>query len=80
MFGSAAIALALYLPLAIVWGVDFGRNSVLIAIGGILVRGENKPAPSKKRRRPIRDDESRSSKYRRTRRSSRRESAEDDDE
>jgi len=39
MFGSAAIALALYLPLAIVWGVDFGRNSVLIAIGGILALG-----------------------------------------
>lgn len=36
---SAAIALALYLPLAVLWGVDFGGNPIVIAIGGILVIG-----------------------------------------
>jgi len=37
--GSALIALALYLPLAVVWGVDFGGNPIVIAIGAILVIG-----------------------------------------
>lgn len=37
--GSALIALGLYLPLALVWGVDFGGNPIVIAIGAILVIG-----------------------------------------
>jgi len=37
--GSALIALGLYLPLALVWGIDFGGNPIVIAIGGILVIG-----------------------------------------
>ena len=37
--GSALIALGLYVPLAWVWGVDFGSNPIVIAIGGILVIG-----------------------------------------
>jgi len=36
---SAAIALAMYLPLAVVFGVRFGGNPVVIAVGGILVMG-----------------------------------------
>jgi len=37
--GSALIALGLYLPLALLWGIDFGGNPIVIAIGGILVIG-----------------------------------------
>ncbi len=37
--GSALVALAFYLPLALVWGIDLGGDPVLIAIGGILVIG-----------------------------------------
>lgn len=37
--GAALVATALYLPLAVVWGVDFGGNPLVIAIGGILVLG-----------------------------------------
>jgi NAD(P)H-quinone oxidoreductase subunit 5 len=37
--GSALIALAWYLPLAFVWGTDFGGNPVELAVGGILVMG-----------------------------------------
>ncbi|HEY5247588.1 MAG TPA: proton-conducting transporter membrane subunit, partial [Dermatophilaceae bacterium] len=37
--GSALIALALYLPLALLWGIDFGNNPIVVAIGGILVIG-----------------------------------------
>lgn len=37
--GSFVIALALYLPLALFYGIDLGGNPVLIAIGGILVLG-----------------------------------------
>jgi NAD(P)H-quinone oxidoreductase subunit 5 len=36
---AAGVALALYLPLAILWGVDFDGNPLVIAIGGILVLG-----------------------------------------
>jgi NAD(P)H-quinone oxidoreductase subunit 5 len=37
--GSAAIALGLYLPLAALFGIDFGASPLLIAIGAILVMG-----------------------------------------
>ena len=36
---SAAVAIAFYLPLALVWGLDLGGEPVLIAVGGILVLG-----------------------------------------
>ncbi|MEZ5143005.1 MAG: proton-conducting transporter membrane subunit [Acidimicrobiales bacterium] len=36
---SFALALGLYLPLALFYGIDLGGNPVLIAIGGILVLG-----------------------------------------
>jgi len=36
---SAAVALAFYLPLAFLWGLDLGVEPVLIAVGGILVLG-----------------------------------------
>jgi len=37
--GSLAIALALYLPLALIYGIDLGGDPVLVAVGGILVMG-----------------------------------------
>lgn len=37
--GSLAVALGLYLPLAWVWGVDFGEDWVLLAVGAVLVIG-----------------------------------------
>jgi len=37
--GSALIALGLYLPLALLWGLDLRGNPIVIAIGGILVIG-----------------------------------------
>jgi NAD(P)H-quinone oxidoreductase subunit 5 len=37
--GSAVVALALYLPLALLFGIDFGADPVLLAVGGILVIG-----------------------------------------
>jgi NAD(P)H-quinone oxidoreductase subunit 5 len=37
--GSALIALAWYIPLALLWGIDFGGNPVVLAVGGILVIG-----------------------------------------
>jgi NAD(P)H-quinone oxidoreductase subunit 5 len=36
---SSAIALLLYLPLAVAFGVNLGANPVVIAVGGILVMG-----------------------------------------
>jgi NAD(P)H-quinone oxidoreductase subunit 5 len=39
VIGSLVVALALYLPLAWLWGVDLGGEPVLLAIGGILVLG-----------------------------------------
>lgn len=39
ILGSFALALAIYLPLAAVMGVDFGTDWVLLCIGGILVMG-----------------------------------------
>lgn len=39
ILGSAAVALAWYVPLAVVWGTDLGANPVLLAVGGILVLG-----------------------------------------
>lgn len=37
--GSAVIALVLYLPLALLWRIDFDGHPIVIAIGGILVMG-----------------------------------------
>ena len=37
--GSALIALAIYLPLAVLFGIDFGGDWELLAIGAILVLG-----------------------------------------
>lgn len=39
LLASAALAIAFYLPLALVWGLDLGGEPVLIAVGGILVLG-----------------------------------------
>jgi NAD(P)H-quinone oxidoreductase subunit 5 len=39
LVASAAVAIAFYLPLALVWGLDLGGEPVLIAVGGILVLG-----------------------------------------
>jgi NAD(P)H-quinone oxidoreductase subunit 5 len=39
ILGAAAVALGLYLPLAILWGIDLGGDPLVLAIGGILVLG-----------------------------------------
>ena len=39
VLASVLLALAMYLPLALLLGVDLGRDWVLLAIGGILVMG-----------------------------------------
>ena len=39
IIASAALALALYLPLALVWSIDLGGDPLLVAIGAILVIG-----------------------------------------
>ncbi len=36
---SLAVALVMYLPLAVLWGVDLGSDTVLLAVGAILVMG-----------------------------------------
>ena len=36
---SLGLALVIYLPLAVVWGIDLGSDVVLLAIGAILVMG-----------------------------------------
>jgi NAD(P)H-quinone oxidoreductase subunit 5 len=36
---SALVAVSLYLPLALLWGIDLGGDPVAVAVGGILVLG-----------------------------------------
>ena len=39
ILASAAVGVAFYIPLALLWGLDFGGEPVLIAVGGVLVLG-----------------------------------------